>query len=107
MAGNQTLAKTTANALRVLEHVERADIPVAAGADRPLVREPFVADHVHGETGLDGPSLPPPAGSPLPQHAVEFLAEHAEGQTLVAVGPLTNVALYLALHPARRRNGSS
>jgi pyrimidine-specific ribonucleoside hydrolase len=99
VAGNQTLQKTTANALRVLEHVERADVPVAAGADRPLVREPFVAAHVHGETGLDGPSLPPPAGSPLPQHAVEFLAEHAAGQTLVAVGPLTNVALYLALHP--------
>jgi pyrimidine-specific ribonucleoside hydrolase len=99
VAGNQTLAKTTANALRVLEHVERADVPVAAGADRPLVREPFVAAHVHGETGLDGPSLPPPTGSPLPQHAVEFLAEHAAGQTLVAVGPLTNVALYLALHP--------
>jgi inosine-uridine nucleoside N-ribohydrolase len=99
VAGNQTLPKTTANALRVLEHVERADVPVAAGADRPLVREPFVAAHVHGETGLDGPSLPPPAGSPLPQHAVEFLAEHAAGQTLVAVGPLTNVALYLALHP--------
>jgi inosine-uridine nucleoside N-ribohydrolase len=99
VAGNQTLAKTTANALRVLEHVGRADVPVAAGADRPLVREPFVAAHVHGESGLDGPSLPPPAGAPLGLHAVEFLAEHAAGQTLVAVGPLTNVALYLAIHP--------
>jgi inosine-uridine nucleoside N-ribohydrolase len=99
VAGNQTLEKTTANALRVLEHVGRDDVPVAAGADRPLVREPFVAAHVHGETGLDGPDLPPPAGSPVAGHAVDFLAEHAPGQTLVAVGPLTNVALYLALHP--------
>jgi inosine-uridine nucleoside N-ribohydrolase len=99
VAGNQTLEKTTANALRVLEHVGRDDVPVAAGADRPLVREPFVAAYVHGETGLDGPDLPPPAGAPVASHAVEFLAEHAAGQTLVAVGPLTNVALYLALHP--------
>jgi inosine-uridine nucleoside N-ribohydrolase len=99
VAGNQTLEKTTANALRVLEHVGRDDVPVAAGAERPLVREPFVAAHVHGETGLDGPDLPPPAGTPVAAHAVEFLAEHAAGQTLVAVGPLTNVALCLALHP--------
>jgi inosine-uridine nucleoside N-ribohydrolase len=99
VAGNQTLEKTTANALRVLEFVGRTDVPVAAGADRPLVREPFVAAHVHGETGLDGPVLPAAVGSAVPQHAVDFLAEHARGATLVAVGPLTNVALLLALHP--------
>jgi inosine-uridine nucleoside N-ribohydrolase len=102
VAGNQTLAKTTANAIRVLEHVERGDVPVAAGADRPLVRDPFVAAHVHGRTGLDGPDLPPPQGSPLGVHAVDFLAEHAQGATLVAVGPLTNVALLLALRPEAR-----
>jgi inosine-uridine nucleoside N-ribohydrolase len=102
VAGNQTLEKTTANAIRVLEHVDRGEIPVAAGADRPLVREPFVAAHVHGETGLDGPDLPPPQGSPLDVHAVDFLAEHAVGATLVAVGPLTNVALLLALRPEAR-----
>jgi purine nucleosidase/pyrimidine-specific ribonucleoside hydrolase len=102
VAGNQTLEKTTANAIRVLEHVERSDIPVAAGADRPLIRAPFVAAHVHGETGLDGPNLPPPSGSPLQQHAVDFLAEHAQGSTLVAVGPLTNVALLMALRPDAR-----
>ena len=99
VAGNQTLEKTTANAIRVLEFVDRTDVPVAAGADRPLVREPFVAAHVHGETGLDGPALPPAAGEAVPQHAVDFLAEHVHGATLVAVGPLTNVALLLALHP--------
>src|SRR5206468_8019873 len=53
--GNQTLDKTTANALRVLEFVGRSDIPVAAGADRPLRREAFVAEYVHGKSGLDGP----------------------------------------------------
>ena len=102
VAGNQTLEKTTANAIRVLEHVGQSEIPVAAGADRPLVREPFVAAYVHGETGLDGPDLPPPSGAPIDTHAVDFLARHARGATLVAVGPLTNVALMLALRPEAR-----
>jgi inosine-uridine nucleoside N-ribohydrolase len=102
VAGNQTLEKTTANAIRVLELAGRAEIPVAAGAGRPLVREPRVAAEVHGETGLDGPDLPPPEGEPSPQHAVDFLAQRIEGTTLVATGPLTNVALLLARHPEAR-----
>ncbi|HSS80213.1 MAG TPA: nucleoside hydrolase [Gaiellaceae bacterium] len=99
VAGNQTLEKTTANAIRVLELAGRGEIPVAAGAGRPLVREPRVAAEVHGETGLDGPDLPPPQAEPSPQHAVDFLAERIEGTTLIATGPLTNVALLLARHP--------
>ncbi len=106
VAGNQTLEKTTANAIRVLEFAGRADVPVAAGADRPLVRDPFVAAYVHGDTGLDGPDLPPPQGAPVNRHAVDFLADkirEADGAvTLVPVGPLTNVALMLALHPDAR-----
>jgi len=106
VAGNQTLDKTTANALRLLEFAGRGDIPVAAGADRPLVREQYVASYVHGETGLDGPDLPPAQGSPLEQHAVDFLAdairETGGKVTLVPTGPLTNVALLLALHPDAR-----
>jgi purine nucleosidase/pyrimidine-specific ribonucleoside hydrolase len=101
VAGNQTLEKTTANALRVLE-LAGAEIPVAAGADRPLVREARVAANVHGESGLDGPDLPPPQGKPAEQHAVDFLAERVSGRTLVATGPLTNVALLLARHPEAR-----
>jgi inosine-uridine nucleoside N-ribohydrolase len=101
--GNQTLEKTTANALRVLEFAGRGDVPVAAGAHRPLVRAPMVADHVHGETGLDGPDLPPPAGKPEPLHGVDFLAdrlrEHGRPVTLVPTGPLTNVAMLLQHHP--------
>ena len=106
VAGNQTLEKTTANALRVLEFAGRGDVPVAAGADRPLVREQFVAAYVHGETGLDGPDLPPPQGEPVAGHAVNFLAETIRNSdrpvTLVPIGPLTNVALLLALHPDAR-----
>jgi inosine-uridine nucleoside N-ribohydrolase len=102
VAGNQTLEKTTANAIRVLDFVGRVEIPVAAGADRPLLRDPFVAAYVHGETGLDGPDLPPPQREPLEDHAVDFLAERVSGTTLVAVGPLTNVALLLARYPEAR-----
>ncbi len=103
VAGNTTLASATANALRVLELAEREDVLVAAGAERPLVRPLHVAAHVHGETGLDGPALPPPEGEPIAEHAVDFLArrirECDRPVTLVPTGPLTNVALLLARHP--------
>jgi inosine-uridine nucleoside N-ribohydrolase len=100
--GNQTLAKTTANALRVLELVERTDVPVAAGAERPLQRELVVAAHVHGESGLDGPSLPEATTAPAADDAVAFMARtvaaSASPVTIVATGPLTNVARYLQVH---------
>jgi inosine-uridine nucleoside N-ribohydrolase len=102
--GNQTLDKTTDNALRVLTLVDRADVPVAAGAERPLVRDLHVAAHVHGESGLDGPALPPRASEPVAEHAVDFLVEQVTPETvLVPVGPLTNVALALerGIRPAR------
>jgi inosine-uridine nucleoside N-ribohydrolase len=102
--GNQTLDKTTDNALRVLELVGRTDVPVARGAERPLVRELHVAAHVHGESGLDGPELPPATTAPVEQPAVDFLLEHVVGDAVVvAVGPLTNVALALdeGLRPER------
>jgi inosine-uridine nucleoside N-ribohydrolase len=108
VAGNQTLEKTTANALRVLELAGRGDVPVAAGADRPLARELFIAAYVHGETGMDGPALPEPQGSPVAEHAVDFLAGRILGSerpvTLVPVGPLTNVALLLARYPEAAAN---
>jgi inosine-uridine nucleoside N-ribohydrolase len=103
VAGNQTLDKTTVNALKVLELAGRGDVPVAAGADRPLVSELVTAADAHGESGLDGPALPPPHSQPLEQHAVDFLAERVLAShrpvTLVPLGPLTNVALLLAERP--------
>ncbi len=100
--GNQTLEKTTANALRVLELAGRSDVPVVAGAAEPLERELVVAAHVHGESGLDGPSLPPPNVEPVSRDVVAWIAgavaEAARPVTLVPTGPLTNVARYLDAH---------
>jgi inosine-uridine nucleoside N-ribohydrolase len=101
VAGNQTLDKVTANAIRVLDVAEAHDIPVAAGADRALIHPARVAGEVHGETGLDGPDLPPPSRAPAPEHAVELIAGKLRERplTLIAVGPFTNIALLLATHP--------
>ncbi|MCP9484850.1 MAG: nucleoside hydrolase [Gaiellaceae bacterium MAG52_C11] len=97
--GNQTLEKTTENALRVLELVGRSDVPVAPGADRPLLRDLRVAAHVHGESGLDGPELPAATAGPVDEPAIDFIAGRIRaGTVLVAVGPLTNIALYLEAH---------
>ena len=101
--GNQTLEKTTANALKLLEFVGRTEVLVAAGAERPIRREAFVAEYVHGESGMDGPTLPAPTTEPVAAHAVDFIAETVlasdEPITLVPTGPLTNIGLFLALHP--------
>jgi inosine-uridine nucleoside N-ribohydrolase len=106
VAGNQTIDKTTANALRILELCGRGDVPVAEGAGFPLVRRRQGAAHVHGETGMDGPDLPPPAGRAVDEHAVTFLTRvirEREGRlTLVPTGPLTNIALLLATAPDAR-----
>ncbi|HUF01140.1 MAG TPA: nucleoside hydrolase, partial [Gaiellaceae bacterium] len=100
--GNQTLEKTTANALRVLELVDRTDVPVAAGAARPLARDLVVAAHVHGESGLDGPVLPPPATDVASEDAVaslhEWIRAAARPVTLIPTGPLTNLARHLDVH---------
>jgi inosine-uridine nucleoside N-ribohydrolase len=103
VSGNQTLDKTTANALKVLELLGRSDIPVYAGAPAPLVREVHTAPDVHGESGMDGPDLPRPITREQDEHAVDYLAREIRARsgrvTLVPTGPLTNVALLLARYP--------
>jgi inosine-uridine nucleoside N-ribohydrolase len=102
VSGNQTLEKTTANALKILEFVDRPDVPVHVGAPRPLVREQWAAAYVHGESGLDGPDLPDPKTEARKGHAIDFIARQVEehdGVVLVPVGPLTNIGLLLAKYP--------
>ncbi len=100
VAGNAPLAATTRNALAVLTLAGRTDVPVAAGADRPLRRPLEVASVVHGPGGLEGADLPEPEVEALPEPAVEFIARTVEASpvpvTLVPTGPLTNIALFLA-----------
>jgi pyrimidine-specific ribonucleoside hydrolase len=105
--GNVSLASTTRNALRVLALCGRQDVPVAAGADRPLVYpQPHRASEVHGEDGLSGHSgeLPEPAHGVEPVDAVALLRSLLEAAdepvTIAPIGPLTNIALLLAAHPA-------
>jgi len=102
VAGNQTLAKTTRNALRVLALADRTDVPVVSGMAEPMVRDLTVADHVHGESGLDGPDLPDPDADPAGDDAAAFIARTAaetDGLTLIPTGPLTNVGMLLKRYP--------
>ncbi len=107
VAGNQTGDKTYRNALRTLTLVGRKDIPVAQGAQRPLLRELTVAPEIHGVSGLDGADLPEPGFEGDARHAVDFLIQTIMGSrdpiTLVPTGPLTNVALALLKEPGVAR----
>ncbi|GAA1822437.1 nucleoside hydrolase [Planosporangium flavigriseum] len=105
VAGNSPLEVTTRNALALLDLFGRPDIPVAAGANRALVR---IAVHnlplPHGLNGLGGVEIPDACRTAQPEHAVERLAallRDAEPRsvTIAAIGPLTNVALLVALYP--------
>ncbi|MCF6273013.1 MAG: nucleoside hydrolase [Rhodobacteraceae bacterium] len=104
VAGNVPLALTQRNARIICELAGRPDVPVFAGASRPMVRSLVTAEHVHGKTGLNGPELWEP-GMPLrKEHAVDFIVKtlrtNRDGAvTLCVLGPLTNIALALIKAP--------
>ena len=103
VAGNAGLAKTTANALAVCAFIGAGEVTVTAGSAGPLLRPAFDARQVHGESGLGGAVLPPTAAVAAPGHAIDYIIDTvgaARGEiTLVATGPLTNIALAVKREP--------
>ncbi|MGB1034228.1 MAG: nucleoside hydrolase, partial [Primorskyibacter sp.] len=91
------LPLTELNTRKICELAGRRDMPIYAGCDRPLRHALVTAEHVHGKTGLDGPTLPDPTMPLQDQHAVDYIidtvrAEPAGTVTLCPLGPLTNIA---------------
>jgi inosine-uridine nucleoside N-ribohydrolase len=104
VAGNQSLEKTTHNALKVCSLANIRDVPIAIGMDRPLVRPANHAPDIHGESGMDGPNIPEPSVELVRQHAVDLIIDllmKSDGDiTLVPTGPLTNIAAAMRQQPS-------
>jgi purine nucleosidase len=104
VAGNVGLANNSRNALKVVELSGRKDIAVYAGYSRPMRRPLVTAEHVHGDSGLDGPTLPEPKLKLETKHGVDFIIQAIKGNdrgtvTICALGPLTNIAQALVKAP--------
>jgi inosine-uridine nucleoside N-ribohydrolase len=104
VSGNQSVEKTSLNALKVCSLAHILDVPVAKGMSQPLIRSARYAAEIHGESGLDGPALPDPLFSLVSTHAVDLIIDlflhSADDITLIATGPLTNVAAAMRKEPA-------
>jgi len=101
VAGNQTLDKVTLNARRVCSVAGIRDVPIAAGCERPMVRDRLIADSIHGTSGLDGPAWSDTTVEEDPRNGVELMASALREAplTIVATGPLTNVGTLLQREP--------
>lgn len=104
VAGNVGLHHNQNNARKVLELSGRIQVPVYAGCARPIRRPLVTAEHVHGDTGLNGPDLPEPSIPLQDQHGVDYIIEtlmHAPAGTisLCTLGPLTNIAMAIIKEP--------
>ena len=94
VAGNVPLALTERNARMMCDIAGRTDIPVFAGCDRPMKREPITAKYIHGNTGIDGVDVFDPQTPLRDEHAVDFLINTLDkvSTTLIPTGPLSNIA---------------
>jgi len=103
VAGNVGLDQTTDNALRIHDFLGMRNVPVVPGSAGPLVRPPIHARQVHGTSGLGAARLPAASSRPADGHAVDFLAGTIGAEpgqvTLIATGPLTNIALAVRRYP--------
>lgn len=102
VGGNGYLKNVTRNALQVLDMIGRTDIGVYPGHAGPCTAPLVIADNVHGESGMDGPKLAPPSREPESKHGVDFIVEtvmNTDHVTLIATGPLTNIAAALNREP--------
>jgi len=104
VAGNVSLELGSLNALKLLDFLGVDDVPVAAGAEKPLLRKSRDASNIHGETGLGGATLPEPKGQMDERGAVEFILEKVDelgrDLTLIPIGPLTNIAGAILARPS-------
>lgn len=102
--GNIEVETATHNALSLLELAGRTDIPVYRGASKPLIREPYFAKHIHGNNGFGGVEAPSPTVSEAREYAameiVRRCNEAPNEITILALGPVTNVALALSIDPS-------
>lgn len=102
VAGNQTVEKTLNNALRVISYAGKR-VEVAMGAAKPLSRELMVAPEVHGDSGLDGPELPPPTFEASKRNAIDAMVDvinKSESKVvLIPTAALTNIATLFLTHP--------
>ena len=104
VAGNVPLALTQRNARMMCDIVGRADIPVFAGCEKPMVREAITAEYIHGSTGIDGVGVFEPDTPLQEKHAVDFIVQtllDAEKYsiTLVPTGPLSNIGSAIEKEP--------
>lgn len=103
VGGNSTVDNTTRNATAILEHFDRNDVPVARGAGQPLTGTFDTAEWIHGDDGIRG-DLPDPTAGPIDADGADFIIqqarEHGDDLAILAVGPMTNLAIALVREPS-------
>lgn len=102
VGANVTVDQATTNALKLVEFMQ-ANLPVARGSEKPLLKDLKTIPSIHGKTGMDGYDFPNPKQKPLDIHAVEAMRQtilkHSKDISIVSIGAMTNLALLLAMYP--------